>query len=181
MQGLTRLETLLWLPLKAAAHEFYQVRIIDLECVCKRASGGLTDAATRILHKDGLVVVIKEDSATRCFGYQRAWRHANDLHDSSHLVVLVFAGEDGHTYEALKDNAAERPHVDSRCVCYTKHNLGCTIESRLNVRIETLCLEAARAVVDQLDLALVELHEQHVLGFEIAVHDRELVHVVEGL
>ena len=98
-------------------------------------------------------------------------RHADDLDDARQLVVLVLAGERRPPGVQLDEDAAEAPHVDRRAVPRAEDHLRRPVESRLDVRVRLLRLEAARPEVDDLNAAAAELAEEDVLRLEIAVDD----------
>ena len=141
----------------------------------------MSHPTSAVLYQDWLVVVIEEHPSPCCFGYETSGWHAHHFHDCRHLVILVLSCKDRHADETLEHNAAERPHVDGRGVGNAQHDLRRPVEPTLNVSVESLRLKATRAVVYQFDLALVHLHQQHVLRLQVTVHDRELVHVVQSL
>lgn len=175
------LEPLLGFPFEACLHEFDEVWIVDFESIRKGPGERLSYLASSIRDHDGLVVVVEEHFPPCCFGDQGSGRHSHHFHDGSHLVVFIFACEDGLAHEALEDDAPERPHVDGSSVRNTQHDFRSSVESRLDVRVEPFELEATAAVVDELYLRLVLVDEQHVFWLQVAVHDGEGLHVVQCL
>lgn len=77
--------------------------------------------------------------------------------------MFVLAREKGVSGVELSEDAAEAPHVDCACVGDAEDDLGGSVEARLDVSVDSLVYEAARAVVNYLDAGLVLLLEQDVL------------------
>lgn len=94
------------------------------------------------------------------------------------MLFLIFAWEERVADVQLIEDATKTPHVDGCVVRDAEHDLRCSVESRLDVGVDLLVFETARAEIDNLDSRLVDLSKQNVLGLEIAVDDVVLPHVV---
>ena len=140
---------------------------------------GHAQLALAVGHDDRPVVLVEENLAARGTGQHRARRHAFDLHHESHVIFLVLAREKRLANVEFVEDAAEGPHVDSAGVGDAEDDLGRTIEARLDVRVDLLVFETARAEIDNLDSRLVNLSEQDVLGLQVTMHDVMLAHVVK--
>ena len=95
------------------------------------------------------------------------------------MVFLVLAREQWLPNVQLIEDAAEGPHIDSASVRYAEDDFRSAVEARLDVGVDLLVLEAARAEIDDLDARLVDLSKQNVFRLQIAVHDVVLAHVVQ--
>ena len=95
------------------------------------------------------------------------------------MFFFVFSWEKRVAYIQLVEDASEAPHVNGCIVRNAKHNLRCSVEATLDIGIDLLVFKAATAEVDDLDSALVDLAEQNVLGFQVAVHNQVFPHEVE--
>lgn len=95
------------------------------------------------------------------------------------MIFFVLAWEEWVADGQLIQDAPERPHVNRRVVGDAKHDFGRTVETRLDVCVDFLVFEASTAKVNDFDAGLVDLAQQNVLGFEVAVHDVVFPHVVE--
>lgn len=96
------------------------------------------------------------------------------------MVFLVLSGEQWITDIELVQDTAKAPHVDGRTVRDTQHDLGCPVETWLDVGVDLLVFETATTEVDDLDTWLVDLSQENVLGLEVAMNDTVLVQVVKG-
>mmetsp|Transcript_39621 Transcript_39621/g.122506 ORF Transcript_39621/g.122506 Transcript_39621/m.122506 type:complete len:503 (-) Transcript_39621:437-1945(-) len=114
---------------------------------------------------------VKEDALARGAVEHRTRRQAEGLHDQEHLLVLALAGEQRVPVGELCEHAAERPHVDLRCVRNPEQNLGRAVETRLDVRVQALAVEARGAEIDDAQPRFGPLDEEDVLGLQVAVHD----------
>ena len=63
-------------------------------------------------------------------------RNAEDLHDARQLFLLVLAGEYWEAGVKLGEDAPEAPHVDGHMVVHSEDDLGRTVESTLDVRVD---------------------------------------------
>ena len=135
--------------------------------------------ALAVGHDDRPVVLVEENFAARGTGQHRARRHAFHLHHESHVIFLVLAREKRLANVEFVEDAAEGPHVDSAGVGDAEDDLGRAIEARLNVRVDLLVFETARAEIDNLDSRLVNLSEQDVFRLQVTMHDVMLAHVVK--
>lgn len=95
------------------------------------------------------------------------------------MIFFVLAWEEWVANGQLIQDAPERPHVDGRVVGDAKHNFRCAVETRLDVCVDFLVFKASAAEVNDFDARLVDLAQQNVFGFEVAVHDVVFPHVVE--
>lgn len=59
-----------------------------------------------------------------------------DLHDTGQLFLFILAREDGKSSVHFRQDAAEAPHVDSHVVLDAQNDLGRSIESTLDIRID---------------------------------------------
>jgi hypothetical protein len=94
------------------------------------------------------------------------------------VFLLVFAWEKWVAYVELVQNAAKTPHVDRSVVRDSQDDLWSPVESRLDVSVDLLILEATGTEINNFDTGLVYLTEQDILRFQIAVHNVVLSHVV---
>ena len=74
-------------------------------------------------------------------------RHAQQLDYAGQLVGLVLAGQQREARQQLREDAAQRPHVDRHAVGRAEDHLGRPVEAALDVRVHPLVLVAARAEV----------------------------------
>ena len=96
---------------------------------------------------------------------------AADFHDVGELVDLVLAREDGVAGVELGHDAPETPHVNGHCVWDTEDYLWSTVESRLDVGVDSLAEEAGGAIINNLNPTLVDLFEHYILWLQITMHD----------
>ena len=101
--------------------------------------------------------------------------------DLMNLVDFVIAWEEGEERDHFKEHASHPPQIHLVPVVSVRQQaLGGSVPTRGDV----LCVRllgvdaAARPEVGELD---VVLHEQDVLGLDVAVEDAVAVHVVDGL
>lgn len=97
------------------------------------------------------------------------------FHDTGQLLLLIFSGEDRISSVKLSQDTANTPHIDCNTVTHTEDNLWRTVESRLNIGIDLLVLEAAGTEIDDLDLRVHRVSKQNIFWLEITVDD--LVHL----
>jgi len=71
------------------------------------------------------------------------------------LLGLALAREDRNSCVKLDEDAAEGPHVNARGVGDANDDFGGAVKARLDVRVDALVREAARAEVNDLDTRLV--------------------------
>jgi len=96
------------------------------------------------------------------------------------MLLLVFTREEGVADVEFVENAAERPHVNGCVVRDPKNNLRRSVEARLYVGVNFLIFETTTAKVDYFNAGLVNLSQQDVLRFQVAVNNIMLAHVVQG-
>ena len=159
LKCLDRFQPLLWFPLKTSFHKFNQIRIIYFQGVTKWTCVWLLYLSTAVCRQNWLIVIVEEHFSSRCFGYQRSWGYADDLHDWSHLIIFILPSKNGSSYQTFKYDTAKAPHIDSRCVRNTKHNLRCTVKSGLNIGIKSFQFKTTATIINELNLRLVRLHE----------------------
>ena len=97
------------------------------------------------------------------------------------MVVLAIAWEDWVSDVELGHDATEGPHVDGAVVGDAEHDLGCPVESRLDVGVDTLIQESRASKVDDLDPRLVGLFQEDILRLKVTVDDLEHLEVLEGV
>jgi len=69
--------------------------------------------------------------------------HTDDVYNQLHLFTLICARKEWKSGEKLYQNAAKGPHIDLLVVGeQAEHDIGRTIESTLDVRVDDLVLEA---------------------------------------
>lgn len=101
------------------------------------------------------IVVVKENLPPGSENDHRPRGNTFDFHDALHLFLFVFACEQWVSAEQLIKDAPERPHVDTRCVVDTQHDLRRSVEPALDVSVELFTLVGRAAKVDHLDPRLV--------------------------
>ena len=84
-------------------------------------------------------------------------RYSLNLHHIRELLRLIFAREKWVASVKLCHDTAETPHIDGCGVGNAQYDLWRTIEPGLDIGVDTLVLEAAAAVVNDLDSRLVWL------------------------
>ena len=67
------------------------------------------------------------------------------------MVFFVFSGKKRLAHIELVKDAAEGPHINRCSVWYTEYDFRGAVEARLNIGVDLLVLEAARAEVDNFD------------------------------
>ena len=95
------------------------------------------------------------------------------------MIFFIFSGEKRLAHVEFVKDAAEGPHVDGRRVGDAQHDLRRAVEATLDVCVDFLVLEAPRTKVNDLDARLVDLAQENIFRFQIAVHDVVLPHVVQ--
>lgn len=96
------------------------------------------------------------------------------------MLVLVAAREQNLAGVELVENAAVRPHVDRVRVLDAQDNLRRAVKSRLDVSVDLLGFEAARAEIDDFDANFALLLDENVFRLEVAVDDLVLPHEVQA-
>lgn len=124
---------------------------------------------------------IKEDlSSRRLVEYLLRWYPSN-LHDHGELFLLILAREYRVSSLELNQYASETPHVDGWCVRNPKNDFRGSVETRLDVSVNSFILEAARAKVDDFDARFVRALKQDVLWFQVTMNDALLTQVLKSL
>ena len=125
-----------------------------MQCLGVRESS----PASRVGNNDGIDGVFLEEEVAPGGELNNvvSWYTLN-LHHICELLRLIFAREKWVASVKLCHDAAETPHVDGRGVGNTQYDLWRTVEPGLDIGVDTLILEAAAAVVDDLDSRLVWL------------------------
>ena len=91
------------------------------------------------------------------------WWHAEDLHDQGQLLSFTLSRKDWYTCVELDQYAPKAPHIDGSGIWNTNNDLGCSVEARLDVRVNSLVGEARGSKVNNLDAGLVRTLEEYVL------------------
>jgi hypothetical protein len=92
--------------------------------------------------------------------------------------LLIFPREYRVSSLELNQYASETPHVDGGCVWNPKNDFGGSVETRLDVRVYSFILEAARAKVDDFDARFVGALKQDVLWLQVTMYDALLTQVL---
>ena len=128
-----------------------------------------------------ICLFIKEDlSSCRLVEYLLRWE-PSDLHDHGKLFLLIFPREYRIPSLELNQYASETPHVDSGCVGDPKNDFGGSVETRLDICVNSFILEAARAKVDDFDTGFVRALKQDVLWLQVTMYDALLTQVLKSL
>lgn len=109
---------------------------------------------------------------------------ANEVLDSSKLGILGGAWEEREAEVKLGSDTAERPRVDGGSVVAAEEDFGRAVETRLNVGVDGLTLEACGTKVDEFDARRREAAEEDVLRLEVTVNYSEIgegTHALETL
>lgn len=107
--------------------------------------------------------------------------HSNHINDELDLLSLVGAGKQRETREELNHNATKTPHIDLLSVREdSKHDIGGSVESTLNVGVHDFIFEASRSKVSDCYSTFVLLLHQDVLRLEIAMDDSKMFEVPEA-
>ena len=134
--------SLIRVPLQTAFDEVDERLIAALKDVVEDFRTWLAHFTMRVRHELGHVILIEELCLTLALSeHFRLW-NATDLHDKTDLICFILSREYWITHCKLSHDAAETPHVNTRCVRNAKNDLRSSIESRLDVSVHTLILEA---------------------------------------
>lgn len=114
---------------------------------------------------------IKEQLSAGAFLNEVLFRWSKDFHNACELLLLVFTREYRDPSEEFRHNASNTPHINRQAIGHSKYNLGGSVESRLNVRVDLLIFKTTGAEVDDLNLRVHGMGEENVLGLEVAVND----------
>lgn len=98
-------------------------------------------------------------------------RWAENLHNTSKLLLLVLSRENRIAGKELRKNAAQTPHVNWQAIAHTQNDLRRSIETRLDVRVNFFVFEATGSKINDLDLGVQRMRKQDVLRFQIAMND----------
>lgn len=90
-------------------------------------------------------------------------RNTAQLHDQLELLLLVISGEQRLSRVELGQNAGEAPDVYLFAVWDAQDDLRGAVVARLDVRVDLLLSEAARAEVNHLDFFRILVNQQDVL------------------
>lgn len=93
------------------------------------------------------------------------------FHDASQLLLLVLSWEDGVAREQFCKDTTQTPHVDGQTIAHAQNDLGRSVESRLDVRVDLFRFEAAGSEINDLDLRVQGVRQQNVLGLQVTVDD----------
>ena len=137
--------------------EVDKVCVLRIDQVRQALGAGHAHLPLAVGHDDRPVVVIEEHFSARCSCQHRSRRHSLNLHHQCHVIFFVFSGEEWLAHVELVEDAAEGPHVDCRAVGDAEHDLWGAVETRLDVGVDFLVLEAARAEVDDFDARFIYL------------------------
>ena len=96
------------------------------------------------------------------------------------MILLVFSWEEWLADVELVKDASERPHVDGCSVRDAKNDFRCSVEPTLDVCVDLLVLETTRSEVNDFDARFVDLSQQDIFWFQVAMYDVVFSHVVQG-
>jgi len=161
------------IPIQALVDEVQEFIILALfENVMERLGVGQAAPATRVSDDNRHeTIFFKEQVAARAQFDYIIRGDTLDFHDIGELFSFVLSREERVASVKFCHDAAKRPHVDARRVRDSHHDLRRSVETRLNICVNTLPLEAAAAIVDNFDSGLVRLLQQNILRLQIAVDD----------
>lgn len=179
LEGLLGCHALLHLPAEALVDEVDKHVVVTLEHLGQVLCVGSSNFALRVGILQRPVVVVEEDFPSRGHDDHGARRQTLDLHDALDLLLLVLTGENGEAYVQFVEDAPERPHINGGRISDAHHDLGSTVEARLDVSVELVSLISARSKVNHLDATLVGLSQQDILGLHVAVNNVVFAHVME--
>jgi len=107
--------------------------------------------------------------------------HSNHVNDELDLFSLVCAREQRETREELNHNAAKTPHIDLLSVRKdSKHDVGCSVKSTLNVGVYDFIFQAPRSEISDCYSAFVLLLHQDIFRLEVTVDDSKMFEVSEA-
>ena len=180
-------ESILWrhsflrFPLHAFIEEVNKVILIvfALHHLCQVLWVNVAQLSLRVGCLDWPIIIIKEDFPSRGDYDHRSRWNSFHFHDALHLFFLIFACKDRESNKEFVKNAPKRPHVNCRCVSNTHHDLGCSIETTLNIGVELLVLICSTAEINYLDSTLVTLSQENIFWFHIAMNYVKIFHVVK--
>lgn len=104
-----------------------------------------------VWNQDWLVVLVEKHLPSCRPGEHRTWRHPLHLHHQGHMFFFILTGKQRVANVELVQNTAKRPHVYRSVVRDAQHDFRGSVEATLDVGVDLLVFEAARAEVYDLD------------------------------
>jgi hypothetical protein len=155
LSSLSRSHALSRVPREAALKEIKEKRIFRVDSTIQRSSSMRVDAAFAIRHCARSHVRIEEHRVALRGLQERFARQAEDFHLIHQLLALVVSRKERMTRVQLGKNAAKAPHVDRSAILAAKNHFRRTIEAALDIGVDLLMVEAARAKVNNLDVVAI--------------------------
>lgn len=129
VDGVVGLQTAIWVPAEAACNEVDEGFIFRLQRLLQRFAARAPSPALAADSDPGLANRIKEQLfASALLDQMLIWR-PEDLHDASKLFLFILTRENRVASPELGQNAAKRPHINSKAITAAKDDLGAAIES----------------------------------------------------
>lgn len=104
-----------------------------------------------------------------------------ELHNIGQLFNLTFSREEWKPGIKFSDDCSEWPHVNSRCVGYSEYDFRRSVESWLDIGVNSLAHETGAAVINDFDARFILLFQEDVLGLEVAMNQVVVLLIFEGL
>lgn len=124
-------------------------------------------------------VIIKKELTPFAFSRKHNIRPSKSLNKVLHLFLLVLPRKERNTSKQFPKNTPSGPHINLEAILNAHRDFGGTIIPRLYISVPGFVLEATGSQIDNLDAGLVELSEEDVFGFEVAVDDVLLAEELE--
>lgn len=117
------IESLGRIPMQALLDKVKEEWIVASQGLAEILCACLAFLASRIAHNARFTTTIKEEIASLAQLDQLWIRHAQHLHDTSQLLLLILTWEDGHTRVQFRNDAAQTPHIDRHGIIKTQYDL----------------------------------------------------------
>jgi hypothetical protein len=155
--GFGRLESPIWIPSQTPRDKIHESVILRLQRLLQRLRARPPSASLTADRNPRLANGVEEKLLPGTPVNQMTVRRTEYLHNTSQLLLLVLAREDGVARPQFRKNAAETPHIDPQTIATAQYYLWGAVEAGLDVRVHLLLLAAGGAEVDDADIRFSSL------------------------
>lgn len=148
LDSILRFEAASRIPSQATFQKAHEALVIARQDGSELLSGRATLLPSRIGYNTRLALRIKKHFLAIRDGHQLVGGSAENLHDACELLHLVFTRKQRISCVQLSQYAPKAPHVNRSVVRQAEYYFWGTIESRLNVSVNTLVFKTRGSKVN---------------------------------
>ena len=119
-------------------------------------------------------------SSLRYFQNISCW-YIIEFHDIGQLFNLTFSREEWKPGIKFGDDCSEWPHVNCSCVGYSEYDFRRSIESWLDIGVNSLSHETGAAIIYDFNAGFILLFQEDILWLKVAMYQVVILLIFEGL